>query len=172
MLILCIGLVGSVSKLSARDLSEMTIQDVIIRYQGVKTVEESVIRGFMSVKKGQKYSAERIDDDIRSLVEGGVVDDVRYLAKEVSGGLTLIAEVKTQRLLDSVHFQGIEAESAKKLQSVVKLQKGQVLSDRLIIDALRSIKEHYLKLGYSDVDVSHRFAKASSSQYSLTLIHI
>lgn len=52
------------------------ISGVTIDYRGRKTVDEERLRNEMAMKEGTVYSKDAADEDIRSLYESGLVDDV------------------------------------------------------------------------------------------------
>ncbi|MFK7912145.1 MAG: outer membrane protein assembly factor BamA [Akkermansiaceae bacterium] len=149
-------MIASVSTAAAQNFEGRTISSVTIRHKVVKTVDDAKLRGFMGVRAGQKYSASRLDDDVRSLYESGLVDDVRWLAESAGSRVRLICEVKTRAKVVAVGFLGNTKFSDRKLASVTKLKAGGVMSDAAILTARRNIQDHYRGFGYADVGVSHR----------------
>ncbi|MGB0992620.1 MAG: outer membrane protein assembly factor BamA, partial [Akkermansiaceae bacterium] len=131
-----------------------------IRYVGVKTVDEARLRGHMAVKAGQKYSAARLDDDVRTLYQSGLVDDVRFFAAAAGNGVKVTAEVKTRPRIVAVGFLGNTKFSDAKLAKVTKLKAGGVMSDETILTARRNVQDHYRGYGYADVTISHRIQPA------------
>ncbi len=101
----------------------------------------------MATRAGQKYSASRLDDDVRSLYESGLVDDIRWFAEAVGGGVKLVAEVKTRAKIVAVGFMGNTKFNDKKLAKVTKLKFGGVMSDEAILTARRNIQDHYRGFG-------------------------
>ena len=79
-------LMASFSTAYAQNFDGKKINSVTVRYNGPRTVDEARIRGYMSTRAGQKYSAARLDDDVRSLYESGLVDDIRFFAESAGGG--------------------------------------------------------------------------------------
>jgi len=142
--------------LHAQDFEGKTITNVTIRYQGAKTVDEDRLRNLMSTKTGTTYRAENLDNDIKSLYESGLVDDVRFLAEPVGGGVNLIAEVTTRPALGGVGFVGNTIFTDQKLSKESKMKAGGALSDEQILEARRNIEKYYQGYGYPDVTVSHR----------------
>ena len=124
----------------AQDFEGKTISEVAIRYRGPKTVSEARIRNFMTTRAGQKYSSEKLDEDIRNLYESGLVDDVRFLAEPAGAKVKLIAEVTTRPALGGVGFVGNTAFSDKKLARESGLKGGGSLSDEQILAARRKIE--------------------------------
>jgi outer membrane protein insertion porin family len=142
--------------LHAQDFEGKTISDVVIRYKGPKTVDEARLRNLMLSKTGTTYRAESLDNDIKSLYESGLVDDVRFLAEPVGNGVNLIAEVTTRPGLGGVGFVGNSIFSDQKLATESKMKAGGALSDEQILEARRNIEKYYQGYGYPDVTVTHR----------------
>lgn len=148
--------IGSVATSHAQSFEGKKITSVSIRYVGARTVDEARLRGFMATRAGQTYSAARLDEDVRSLYESGLVDDIRFFAEAQGGGVKVIAEVQTRAKVMAVGFVGNTVFSDRKLAGVTKLEAGGVMSDETILTARRNIVEHYRGYGYADVTVSHR----------------
>jgi len=142
--------------LHAQDFEGKNISAVTIRYRGAKTVDEDLLRNLMVSKAGTAYRAESLDNDIKSLYESGLVDDVRFLAEPVGGGVNLIAEVTTRPGLGGVGFVGNSIFTDQKLAKESKMKAGGALSDEQILEARRNIEKYYQGYGYPDVTVSHR----------------
>jgi len=154
LIVLCT--LSLVADLPAQDFEGQTVSEVIVRYRGERTVDEARIRNLMSTRAGGIYRAESLDNDIRSLYESGLVDDVRFLAEPVGNRVRLIAEVATRPALGGVGFVGNTVFSDQKLARESKLEAGGALSDAEILAARRLIEEYYRGHGYPDVTVSHR----------------
>ena len=85
--------------LEANQFVGQTVRRVVIRYRGAKTVAEARLRTHMAVAAGKKYSQTVLDEDIRTLYSSGLVDDVKFYAKNVADGVEVTAEVVTRRLI-------------------------------------------------------------------------
>lgn len=162
-------LIGSVTSSHAQDFEGKKIVSVGIRYNGPRTVDEARLRGFMSTRPGQTYSAARLDGDVRSLYESGLVDDIRFFAEGAGGGVRVTAEIKTRAQILAMGFHGNSVFSDRKLASVTKLKAGGVMSDEAILKARRKVIDHYREYGYPDVSVTHRI-QASGVAGSAELI--
>lgn len=149
--------------LNAQDFEGKTISEVAIRYNGPKTVDEARLRNSMSTVAGQAYRTEKLDADIKSLYESGLVDDVRFLAEPVGNSVKLIAEVTTRSELQAVGFVGNSIFSDKKLAQETKLKAGGAMSDNDILTAQRNLEKYYQGYGYPDVVVSHRMQPSAQA---------
>ena len=139
------------------DETSVTVQDVVIRYNGPASVNESRLRSFISTKKGNQFDASVVDDDAKRLYESGLVNDVKVLGEEVTGGVRVIFEVATRQVIDVVGFSGNSVFSDRKLAKESQVTAGEVLSDTKILEARRNIQEYYRGFGYPNVAVTHRF---------------
>ena len=144
------------STVHAQDFEGKTISEVAIRYNGPKTVDEARLRNFMATTAGQPYQTEKIDKDIKSLYESGLVEDVRFLAEPTGTGVKLVAEVTTRSEIGGVGFVGNSIFSDKKLAKETKLKSGGTLSDAAILEAKRNLEKYYQGYGYPDATVSYR----------------
>lgn len=142
--------------LQAQDFEGKNISEVSIRYRGAKTVDEARLRNLMSVKAGSEYRAERLDNDIKSLFESGLIDDVRFLAEPVGESVRVIADIQTRPAINGVGFVGNTVFSDQKLAKETKLKSGGPMSDTEILEARRNLEKHYQDYGYPDVLISHR----------------
>lgn len=154
----------------AQDYEGKNITAVEVRYRGSRTVDEGRLRNYMTSKAGETYRTEKIDKDIKSLYESGLVDDVRFLAEPAGDGVRLIAEVSTRSSLDAVGFTGNTKFSDEKLARESKLKSGGVLSDSAILEARRNIEKYYQGYGYPDVTVSHRLQANASGGSDLVFV--
>jgi len=154
---------ASVSTSHAQSFEGKNINSVSVRYNGARTVDEGRIRGFMSARAGQAYSSARLDEDVRSLYESGLVDDIRFFAEAAGAGVNVIAEVKTRANIVSIGFVGNNKFSDRKLADIVELEAGGLMSDENILAARRNVIEHYRGYGYADVTVSHRIEATETS---------
>ncbi len=152
-----------VSLAQGLDPEGQTISQVEIRFLGSPTVDEARLRNFMSSRAGEAYRAEKLDADVKSLYESGLVDEVRFFAENAGGGVKLIAEVATRPALAAVGFIGNTVFNDNKLAKESKLKAGGPLSDAQILEARRNIENYYQGYGYPDVKVTHKLKPASEN---------
>lgn len=79
-----------------------TITSLTIRHTTPKLVQDRRLSHLMSSQPGTIYSGEKIDEDIKTLFESGLVDDARFSLKPVGQSLEVIASVSTRRPLVSI----------------------------------------------------------------------
>ena len=151
---------------SAQNFDGKKITSVEIRYQGAKTVDETRLRNNMGVAAGQEYSAERLDDDVKSLYESGLVDDISFLAEEDGAGVKIIADVDTRDQQGGIGFLGNESFTDKKLANVSEMAASGALSDAAIFEARQKIEDFYLGNGFPDATVDYRLQESERAGVS------
>ena len=149
-------LTSSSGVILAQDYEGKNISEVSIRYVGSKTVDETRLRNLMVTKAGTIYRAENLDNDIKTLFESGLIDNVKFLAESVGAGVRVIAEVQTRPAINGVGFVGNTIFSEQKLAKETKLKSGGTMSDAEILEARQNLEKYYQGHGYPDVSISHR----------------
>jgi len=167
-----LALMSMAGQLHAQDFEGKTITQLEIRFRGEKTVDEARLRNLMSTKTGSQYRAESLDNDIKSLYESGLVDDVRFLAEPAGDSVKVIAEVATRPEFNGIGFLGNTIFSNEKLARESKLKSGGALSDERILEARRNIEKYYQGYGYPDVTVTHRLQDSGNGAGRADLIFI
>ncbi len=140
----------------AQDFEGKNITQVSINYVGAKTVDEARLRNLMTTKAGTVYCAENLDNDIKTLFESGLIDNVKFLAESAGEGVRVIAEVQTRPAINGVGFVGNTIFGDQKLAKETKLKSGGTMSDAQILEARQNLEEYYQGHGYPDVLISHR----------------
>ncbi len=150
------------TSVKAQDIEGKNVSEVAVRYNGAATVDEARIRNFISTRAGETYRTEKVDNDIKSLYESGLVTDVRVLAEPAGAALKVIYEVTTRPDVNAVGFAGNTVFSDQKLAKETKLKPGAMASDEAILSARRNIEAYYRGYGYPDVTVTHRIQPSES----------
>jgi outer membrane protein insertion porin family len=140
----------------AQDFEGKKISEVSIRYVGKKTVDEARLRNLMSTKVGSIYRSENLDNDIKTLYESGLVDNVKFLADSAGDNVQVIAEIQTRPAINGVGFVGNTIFTDQKLAKETKLKSGGTMSDAEILEARQNLEKYYQGYGYPDILISHR----------------
>ena len=164
LLLLALSSVGQVN------FTEKKITDIDIKIDGPKSVSENRIRNFMSVKPGQVFSYDKLDDDVKRLYESGLVDDVKFFGEPDGDGIKIVAEVETRPALEAIDFEGNTAFSNKKLRDESEMTSGGALNDAEILKGKRNIEKLYSEKGYPDVTVNYRIDKGGDGYSNLVYL--
>jgi outer membrane protein insertion porin family len=169
--LLFLGLAATSVK--AQDIEGKNVSEVEIRYTGTPNVDEARLRSRISTRAGEAYRSEKIDNDIKSLYESGLIDDVRVLAEPSGESLKVIFDVTTRGNIVAFGFTGNNEDnfSDKKLAQETKLKAGGALSDEAILSARRNLETYYRGYGYPDVSITHRVQPSETGEgYDLIFV--
>jgi outer membrane protein insertion porin family len=128
-----LGFAASPAK--AQDIEGKNVSEVAIRFSGPAVIDEARLRSHISTHAGEAYRSEKVDNDIKSLYESGLVNDVRVLAEPSGEAVKVIFDVTPRGQIVAVGFAGNTVFSDQKLAKETKLKVG---------------------YGYPDVTISHR----------------
>lgn len=165
-LIFIVSLFRLISIADAQELTGKDILSVEIFYTEGKAVDKAHILDLMSVKPGQKFSPENLNNDVSSLIDSGVVDDVRMYGEEQGSGVNVIVKVLTRPMLAGVRFEGNTAFSNKQLAKKSELKRGALISDSSIFLALEKLSEYYHDYDYPNNVISHRIQMTDDPDYA------
>lgn len=146
------------------DVEGKNVSAVVIRFAGSASVDEARLRSFISMREGEAYSTEKSNNDIGSLYQSGLINDVRVLAEPDGNSIRVIYEVTTRGTIVAVGFAGNSIFSDQKLAKETKLKVGGALSDEAILTARRNLETYYRGYGYPDVQITHRTQPSETGQ--------
>jgi len=146
------------------DVEGKNVSAVVIRVTGGASVDEARLRSFISMREGEPYSGEKSNNDIGSLYQSGLINDVKVLAEPDGASIKVIYEVTTRGTIVAVGFAGNTIFSDQKLAKETKLKVGGALSDEAILSARRNLETYYRGYGYPDVTITHRTQPSESGQ--------
>ncbi|MEZ5327407.1 MAG: outer membrane protein assembly factor BamA [Verrucomicrobiales bacterium] len=160
-----VSFVGTTLSANAQDAAPI-VQEILVRYRGAKTVDESRILANMLTKVGDPLSTEVVEEDIKSLYLSGDVENVDIYAEDVAAGVRLIVEVQTRAQLSEVNFLGNSGISSDRLRRETELKVGQPVQDSKLQVAQGQLQELYRKKGFPDVGISYKVEDGPDSGFS------
>jgi outer membrane protein insertion porin family len=147
------------------------ISEVAIRYKGATTVDEVRLQSYLRTTVGSRYKSEWIDDDIRSLYESGLVNDVRVLADPKRSGVEVIFEVQTRGMMGpGPGFAGNTVFSDERLAKQTGLLVGQKIDAPALAAAAKRVEAYYHANGYPRANVSARTQPAEDGSMDFIFI--
>ena len=132
------------------------ISSLSIHYAGAQTVDQDRLQSYIGSKKGAPYQSEQIDNDIKSLYESGLVNEVRVLADPKKSEVEVIFEVKTRPRMSPSPFVGNTVFSDQRLAKETRLPVGRKIDASALDAAAKRIEAFYHAFGYAGTKVSTR----------------
>ncbi|MHB8483439.1 MAG: POTRA domain-containing protein, partial [Nitrospiria bacterium] len=94
-----------------------------IEVKGNKKIETSTIRGKLNIVEGDKYSPEKIQNEIKNLYRLGFFEDIRFETEGFEGGVKLFIIVSEKPILKDVSYIGNEKIKKETLKEKVYIKK-------------------------------------------------
>lgn len=132
------------------------IRKVEIRFVGLTSVSEDVVRANISLRDGMPYDETLIDRDIRSLFRTGLFETIEVHRTDVSRTqVDVIFEVRAKYRVGAVRFEGNERVSNRKLEGEIAISRAGVIDEAVVKSDADKLEEFYRKAGYSQVKVEY-----------------
>lgn len=130
------------------------ISTVEMRFEGERTVDESRLRKMMKSQPGTPYSTARLDDDIGTLYESGLIDDMTFSAMPDGDAVRVIATVKTRpEFAMPFRISGNKAFHRESLMRETGLRKDTPITPQTMEKVRRRLERFYHRQGYPDAKV-------------------
>lgn len=130
---------------------EQTVKSIQIR--GVKRIEETAVRGRLTLKVGDRYAGEAIRTQIRLIYEMGFYEDVRIETEPVPGGVAVVFVVREKPFITDIVFDGNENLSDDKLKEKITIRNNSFLDQQQAKESAERVRQAYQEDGYYNVQV-------------------
>jgi outer membrane protein insertion porin family len=124
-----------------------------IQIRGVKRIEESAVRGRLTLKVGDRYTGEAIRTQIRLIYEMGFYEDVRIETETVPGGVSVVFVVREKPFITEIVFDGNSNLSDDKLNEKITIRNNSFLDQQQAKESAERIRQAYQEDGYYNVQV-------------------
>ena len=133
-----------------------TIRKVEVKFTGVATVTEEIVRANMSLRDGMPYDETLIDRDIRSLYRTGLFEfiEVRRIPAP-NNQVDLVFDVRPKFRVGAIRFEGNRRVSTRRLEAEVTIRNNFALDERMVKQDADKLLEYYRKNGYSHARVEY-----------------
>ncbi len=124
-----------------------------IEVRGNKRIEESAIRGRLTLKVDDPYTGEAIRAQIRLIYEMGFFEDVRIETDPVVGGVAVVFVVREKPFITEIVFDGNENLSEDKLKEKMTIRSQSFLDQQQAKESAERIRLAYQEDGYYNAEV-------------------
>lgn len=140
----------------AQDREGVKVRSIEVQYNGPETISRERILAQIRTKVGQDYSANIVEQDIRTLFGTGQVENVRIFGQPQGDGVKVIIAVQTRAVVNEIEIDGATRISAKALRRRIKLKVNEPANDAELAKARQEIIDAYRAKGFNDIDVQFR----------------
>lgn len=146
---------------------------ITIKFIGMATVSEQVVRANMVLRENTELDEALIDRDIRSLYRTGVFEFIEVKREEATGNVVnFVFELTPKfRVLD-VQYEGNQGVKSRRLAKEIKTVANGPLDERQIKEDSQKIYEYYQKRGYNQAQVSYTIDRDRDTGFSTVIFKI
>lgn len=124
-----------------------------IEVRGNKRIEETAIRGRLTLTVEDPYTQEAIRTQIRLIYEMGFFEDVQIETETVVGGVAVAFVVREKPFITEIVFDGNENLSEDKLQEKITIRNQTFLDQQQAKESAERIRLAYQEDGYYNAQV-------------------
>ncbi len=159
-------LITTLGVVQAQD-GEQKVKSIQIR--GAKRIEETAVRGRLTLKVGDQYTGEAIRTQIRLIYEMGFYEDVRIETEPVPGGVAIVFVVREKPFITDIVFDGNENLSDDKLKEKITIRNNSFLDQQQAKESAERVRQAYQEDGYYNVKVVPIIQSVEEDRKRLTL---
>lgn len=118
--------------------------------KGNSRIDDTTIRNNLTIKTGERFNNDDVDDSVKRLFATGLFSDVRI---SVSGG-SLVVTVNENQIVNQVVFNGNKKLKDRQLEVAVQTRPLGPYNDLIVNADIEAIKDAYAGIGREDATVT------------------
>ncbi|MRR53222.1 MAG: outer membrane protein assembly factor BamA [Deltaproteobacteria bacterium] len=142
------------------------ISDIVIT--GNESRETASIIPLLKSKVGDSFSAEKTNEDVKSIYRIGIFQDVTVESVKTEKGISLVYTVVEKPFVRAVSITGNKEIASDKLRDAIELKNNSVFSGGLLAKSEKKIKSMYADEGYYLAEVSSSTTKSGKNGIRVT----
>ncbi|MFH1226301.1 MAG: outer membrane protein assembly factor BamA [Planctomycetota bacterium] len=144
--------IAPVKPAASEDTEKKQIIDIEII--GLKKLNYEAVISKIQTRRGDNFSNERFDADIRRLSESGFFTKVNWSTAVAEGGIKIIITVEETANIYKINFEGIKSISLSLIEKEMKLRVDGPLDTSALKSDENLISQQYKEAGYYFAEVS------------------
>ena len=158
---------------SPENVEPPTIRKLIINFTGLSNVNEEVARANMSLREGELYDQIAIDRDIRTLYRTQLFEHIEVRLQPIGDDeVDLFFDIRPKFRIASISFDGNEKIRDRRLENELEIQANNILNERRVKEGGHTLKEYYLKRGYSQARVEYEIDRNPATGFGNVIYRI
>jgi len=140
-------------RLSFVILNRELVADVIV--SGNKFIEKDAILYVMQTKKGEAFSPDVLQDDLKKVYAMGYFKDIQIATQDVEGGKEVTFTVVEKPMVRAVQINGTKGLKIDDIQKVMEVKPRTILDINKVVGDVGRIKKAYMEKGYYNADITY-----------------
>ena len=141
--------------------SGAVIRQIVV--QGNERIEPSTVESYLTIRPGEPYDPQKVDESIKSLFATGLFDDVSIEAQ----GDTLIVKVTENPIINRIAFEGNKRLETSVLEAEIQLRPRVVYTRARVQNAVNRILELYRRNGRYAAKVEPKIIELDQNRVDL-----
>ena len=140
-------------RLSFVILNRELVADVIVA--GNKFIEKDAILYVMQTKKGEAFSPDVLQEDLKKVYAMGYFKDIQIVTQDVEGGKEVTFTVVEKPMVRAVQINGTKGLKIEDIQKVMEVKPRTILDINKVVGDVARIKKAYMEKGYYNADITY-----------------
>jgi outer membrane protein insertion porin family len=135
---------------------------------GTRRVEQSAVKGVISVRPGVAVDLQAIDRDLRAIFAMGRFKDVTAEVEDRGGVKVLVYRLEERPLVREIRYEGNKELKLDKLKPLVTLKTPDIYNPGAVDKSLAALRKAYADEGYYAAQISPKLAVNDDNEATLT----
>lgn len=134
-------------------LNREIVADVLVA--GNKFIEKDAILYVLETKKGEAYSPEQLQEDLKKVYAMGYFKDIQITTQDIEGGKEVTFTVIEKPMVRAVQINGTKSLKIEDVQKVMEVKPRTILDVNKIVGDVGRIKKAYMDKGYYNAEITY-----------------
>jgi len=152
-----LGLTPASAQFSSGDLVQQ------IRVDGAERVDPDTVRSYLTIKVGEPFDPQRMNESLKRLFETGYFADVKL----VRDGGTLVVDLVENPIINRIAFEGNRKVEDKALEAEAQLRPRVVYTRTRVQNDVKRILDIYRRQGYFGASVEPKIIQLDQNRVDL-----
>lgn len=152
--------------------AKKVVKQIQVVFKGSATIDEGRVRSNMSLREGEAFSNEAVEQDLRNLYATGAVENVNIVGEDVPGGVKVVVTIFGRGAIGEIAFAGNTMFDNDKLRKEIEVKTNEAVEDVKLTAAQGKIRELYEKKGYPDVTVTYTTEPMPGTNFTRVVFNI
>lgn len=166
-----ISILPAVEEVARSVRMELMSTDVVsqVSVEGLRFLDPDIVLMRVRMKKGEVFSPEVANQDLREIFNLGYFEDVRVESRDTPEGKHVVFVVEEKPRVAAISLYGVDELKEDDILAVMNTKTGSVVNLRILSDDLNKIRSLYRDKGYYLAEVSYRFDQTDRGTARLIL---
>ncbi|MFC1668323.1 outer membrane protein assembly factor BamA [Chlamydiota bacterium] len=143
-----------------------------IRFEGNKTVSDTVILSKIKSQKGHSFSRYTLNQDLKRIYDLGYFSQISITLDESFEGIIITFTVQEKPILKEIVFEGNRKFKEKKLRKKMSVKLGAILDESEIKADVEKIKAFYEEKGFQLATIDYKISVDEAAGHAILILTI